>query len=187
MRILWHLLIFAVISVSCCNSILIVFLYQIQNIFTFINVPNVYRFSNTLCIIQVKIFAINYIIIYQINIWLSHCWAATGSAGIILKCETLCVCIFVRFISQTTQPSDEARTQGLLLLSGRTSYRQISWSLEATRDRVLWWWHDSEIWQATLQGLCRGACQSSERLEKSKPESGAFETLRGLAVRRSSA
>ena len=44
----------------------------------------------------------------------------------------------------------------------------------------------SEIWQASRQRYCRCACQISERLKKSKPESRGFATSRDLAVRRSS-
>ena len=66
--------------------------------------------------------------------------------------------------------------QGFYSLSGKTSYRQISWSLEAARLGVMI--------IAPRQRCCRGACQISERLEKSKPESRDFETSRDLAVRR---
>ena len=61
--------------------------------------------------------------------------------------------------------------QSLHSLSERTSYRKISWGLEATRcfnDGI---------------GL-KFACQISERSEKSKLESRGFETSRDLAVRR---
>ena len=51
------------------------------------------------------------------------------------------------------------------------------------RDWMLQWSYRSEIWQAPRQQRCRGTCQISERLEKSKPESRGFETSRGLAVR----
>ena len=36
---------------------------------------------------------------------------------------------------------------------------------------MLWWLYGSEIWQASRQHCCRGACQISKRLVKSKPES----------------
>ena len=49
------------------------------------------------------------------------------------------------------------------------------------------WWYCSEILQVSRQRCCRGACQISERLAKSKPESRAIETSRDLAVRRPSA
>ena len=72
---------------------------------------------------------------------------------------------------------------GLYSLNGKTSYRQISWSLEAARLDVARSYR-SEIWQAPRQQCCRGTCQISERLEKFKPESRGFETSRDLAVRR---
>ena len=52
------------------------------------------------------------------------------------------------------------------------------------RDWVFWLSHRSEIWQAPRQRCCRGACQISERLEKSKHEYCNLETSRDLAVRR---
>ena len=52
------------------------------------------------------------------------------------------------------------------------------------RDWMLQWSYRSEIWQAPRQQRCRGTCQISERLEKSKPESRGFEASRDLAVRR---
>ena len=65
---------------------------------------------------------------------------------------------------------------GLYSLSGKTSYRQISWSLEATSLDV--------AMVVSLWNCCRGTCQISEQLEKFKPESRGFETSRDLAVRR---
>ena len=67
--------------------------------------------------------------------------------------------------------------QGLYSLNGKTSYRQISNSRSREISR-------SEIWQAPRQRCCQGACQISERLEKSKTESRGFETSRDLVVRR---
>ena len=55
--------------------------------------------------------------------------------------------------------------QGLYSLSGKTSYRQISWSLEAARLDVAM---VVSLWQAPRQQHCRGTCQISERLEKFK-------------------
>ena len=149
-------------------------------------------------------------------------------------------------------------TQGLYSLSGKTSYRQISWSLEATRldvikhDDVIKWkhfprywpfvrgihrspvnsthkgqWHGAlmlpliavwtnawvnnrdagdlrryrvhydvtimiiSLWNltgiSTALQRCRDACQISEWLGKSKPESHGVETSRDLAERRPSA
>ena len=66
------------------------------------------------------------------------------------------------------------RTLGLYSLSGRTSYRNISWSLEAAKLDVIM---IESLWNLTSQQCCCwGACQISERLEKSKPESRGFET-----------
>ena len=70
-----------------------------------------------------------------------------------------------------------AGIQGLYSLSGKTSYRQISWSLEAARLGV--------IMIVSLSNLTgRDACYISEQSEKSKPESRSFETSRDFAVRR---
>ena len=69
----------------------------------------------------------------------------------------------------------------LYSLSGKTSYRQSSWNLAAARLEV-------RIMIESLWRLTGNlACQISERLEKSKPESRGFETLRDLAVQRPSA
>ena len=46
---------------------------------------------------------------------------------------------------------------GLYSLSGRTSYRKISWSLEVTQDSGLDFSNRSEIWQAHRQRCCRNA------------------------------
>ena len=72
--------------------------------------------------------------------------------------------------------------QDLYSLGGWSSYRKISWSLEAARlDAImivsLW------IWQESRQRCCCCACRISERLEKYKPESRDFEISRDLAVR----
>ena len=71
-------------------------------------------------------------------------------------------------------------------LSGKTSYRQISWSLEAAILDVIMI-HRAEIRQASRQRCWRGANPIAEQLEKSKPESRGFESSRDLAVRRISA
>ena len=65
---------------------------------------------------------------------------------------------------------------GLYSLSGKTSYRKISWSLEAA--------NRSEIWQVPRQRCCRGACQISERYDHCNIQSRGFETSRDLTVRR---
>ena len=70
--------------------------------------------------------------------------------------------------------------QGLYSLSGKTSYRKISWSLEAAKfgfdfsDR-------SEIWQAPSQQGCRG--QITERYDHYNIQSRSFETSKHLGVR----
>ena len=51
------------------------------------------------------------------------------------------------------------------------------------RDNVLQWSYRSEIWQAFRQHCCRDACQISERLKRSKPDSRCFETSQDLTVR----
>ena len=60
---------------------------------------------------------------------------------------------------------------GLYSLSRWTSYRSYSWTPETPWDWMLWLSYRSEIWQASRQRCCRNACQISELLEKSKPES----------------
>ena len=66
--------------------------------------------------------------------------------------------------------------QGFYSLSGKTSYRQISWSLEATRIvfRLL---QSSKIWQAHRQQRYRDTCQISERFGNFM-QSRVFETSR---------
>ena len=49
-------------------------------------------------------------------------------------------------------------TLGLYSLSGKTSYRQILQVLNP-RDWMLQWSNHSEIWQASWQHCCRGACK----------------------------
>ena len=68
--------------------------------------------------------------------------------------------------------------QGLYSLSGKTSYRQISWSLEAAR---------SDVIMIVLQRCYRAACQISERLEKYNPIFCTFKSSQNIAVRRPSA
>ena len=72
---------------------------------------------------------------------------------------------------------------GLYSLSGKTSYRQISWSLEATRLGVI---IIALLWNLTgssAAALPRGL-SILERLKKAKHESCDFETSQDLAVRR---
>ena len=71
-------------------------------------------------------------------------------------------------------------------LSGRTSYRKISWSLEAARFS-LDFSNRSWIWQTPGQQRCRDACQISERRDRYNIQSRGFETSQDLAVRRPSA
>ena len=70
---------------------------------------------------------------------------------------------------------------GLCSLSGKTPYRQISLSLVAARLDVIL---IEALWNLTLLPRC---LSSSERLEKSNPESRGFETSRDFAVGRPSA
>ena len=73
----------------------------------------------------------------------------------------------------------------LYSLSGWMSYRKISWTLEAARlDTIVI--YRFKIWQTHRQRCGRGACQISERLEKSKPESRGFEASQDPTVRRPS-
>ena len=61
--------------------------------------------------------------------------------------------------------------RGLDSRSGETSYRQISWSLEATRLDVIMIVSFLNLTSISAALLPRGACQISERLEKPKHES----------------
>ena len=61
---------------------------------------------------------------------------------------------------------------GLYSLNERTSCRQISYC--------------SEIWQASRQRCCWGACQILDRLEKSHHKSRGFKTTRHLAAGKTS-
>ena len=63
-------------------------------------------------------------------------------------------------------------------------YEIIRNRIDSTFQRVYPRIYRSEIWQASRQRCCLDTCQISERLEKFKPESRGFETLRDLAVRR---
>ena len=73
--------------------------------------------------------------------------------------------------------------QGVYSLSGRASYHKISWSLEAARLYAITM---ASLRQASRQQRCRGACQISEQLKKSRPESRDFATSRDLTARRPS-
>ena len=62
---------------------------------------------------------------------------------------------------------DDIRRQGFYSVSGKTPYRQFSWSLEAARlDATM----VISLWNLTAyrQRSSWGACQISQRLEKSK-------------------
>ena len=56
------------------------------------------------------------------------------------------------------------RVAWLAMGNGRTSYRKISWSLEAERFGFIVF-NRSEIWQAPWQQRCRDACQISKRYD----------------------
>ena len=66
--------------------------------------------------------------------------------------------------------------QGLYSLNGRTSYRKISWSPEATKFRF-------RLFQSHWN-LTGTSCQISERYDHYSIQSRGFETSRDLAVRR---
>ena len=59
--------------------------------------------------------------------------------------------------------------------------RLIIRSREVSKFKLL---HRFEIWQASRQQGCRGACQISERSHSSKYKSSDFKTLRDLIIRR---
>ena len=71
-------------------------------------------------------------------------------------------------------------------VSGRTSYRKISRSLEAARFgfQHLQWSYCAETWQAPRKHRCRDACQMSAQYDHCNIQSRGFETSRDLAVRR---
>ena len=69
---------------------------------------------------------------------------------------------------------------GLYSLSGQMSFPQISLSLEAGRLEVLM---IVSLSNSTGISACRGTCQISERLEKSKTEARGFESSLDLMVR----
>ena len=76
-----------------------------------------------------------------------------------------------------------AQGQGLYSLSGKTSYRQISWSLEAARLDVA-----MVVSLCNLKGTSAAALPrylpDFRAIGKFKPESRGSETSRDLAVRR---
>ena len=63
-----------------------------------------------------------------------------------------------------------------LMVRSREVSKPRDWCLELS--------NCSEIWQAHRQHCCRGACQISERCDKSHYQSRGFETSRDLAIRR---
>ena len=69
--------------------------------------------------------------------------------------------------------------QGLYSLSGKMSYRKISWSLEAARFGFKLF---QSFWNSA--GTSAAACQISERYDHCSIQSRGFETSRDLAVRR---
>ena len=132
------------------------------------------------------------------TMWINHRLLVVShdEGKLIRSCDVFVVVSLNKLLEQSELPVTDFRRhaahvstlwyqshqQVLYSLSGKTSYRQISWSLEAARLGVIS--HHPEIWQAPRQRCCRGACQISERLEKSKHESRDLETSRDLAVRR---
>ena len=80
-------------------------------------------------------------------------------------------CVYTWCCTHHTRPEKVATTHDLYSLNGKTSYREISRSLEATRlDLIL----TISLWN--LIGI--SAAQISEQLEKAKPESRGFKILR---------
>ena len=69
-------------------------------------------------------------------------------------------------------------------LSTPNRWNVLTQGLVKSRNWMLWWSYRFEIWQASRQRCCWGACQISERMKKFKPESRGFESSRELAVRR---
>ena len=76
-------------------------------------------------------------------------------------------------------PRNSGATLGLYLLSGKTSCRKFSWSIEAANFS-----NRSEIWQEPRQQRCRDACQIADGYDHFNIQSLGFETSRDLAVRR---
>ena len=74
-------------------------------------------------------------------------------------------------------------SHGLYSLSGKTSYRKISWSIEAARFRFRIF---QSLWNltGTLAAALRDACQISERYAHNNIQSRGFQISRDLAVRR---
>ena len=104
-----------------------------------------------------------------ISIWSAHNHRnyppSTGDVTVLL----------VQLIQFSSPP--ESHNLGLDALSGKTSYRQISWSLEAARFgfRLL-----HSPWNLT--GTSAAALQISERCDNSNIQSRGFETSRDLVV-----
>ena len=87
--------------------------------------------------------------------------------------------------AHSLQISRRWTTMSILPIQGLYSLRRLTAkSREVSRPRgwVLWGSCRFEIWRASRQRCCRGACQISERLEKFKSESRGFKTSRDLAV-----
>ena len=64
------------------------------------------------------------------------------------------------------------QADGRFIATSREVANPLDWMLQRS--------HHSEIWQPSGQLRCRGACQTSEQLEKFKPESRDSETSRDL-------
>ena len=72
--------------------------------------------------------------------------------------------------------------QGLNSLSGKTSYRQISWSLKAARLDNNASQYDYTLFSFTLFSLLPWLLSNSEPLGNSTPESRGFETCGKTSV-----
>ena len=92
-------------------------------------------------------------------------------------CCYTCVLYWVLLTQLWSRP---VRILGLYSLRHLTAKsREVS----KPQDWMLQWLYRFEIWQVSRQQCCRGACQFSEWLKTSKPESRGFDTSRDLAVR----
>ena len=90
-----------------------------------------------------------------------------------------CFCMKIQYVPYNMPMVWVWFYSGLYSLSRRTSYRQISWSLEAAWLGVI-----MSVTLCNLAGnCCRGAYQISERLEKTKPDSRGFQISRDIVVR----
>ena len=117
----------------------------------------------------------------EIIIWVSNYIHIKHGTELLNHALTLTAVLLLKLGPGVKQLHPTENNLGLYLLSDKTSYRKISWSLE---DSSLGFSNRSEIWQAPRQQRCRDACQISEGYDRYKIQSRSFETSRDLAVRR---